>query len=156
MEYTEEEKKELERQEVEFKRRQDDKLINFINTETEERRQKERDILYGWQYNEPKTTEEWRKLALSLSDSLHNEKKKCDKDMEEAAKCCDEKLNELCSEVDGFARALSYLLSNSVCGQMTHRNRDRMSGHALYAIKCMAEEFKKKIKEAEFSFQLPF
>ena len=116
----------------------------------------EQEIVYGWQRHEPKTTEEWRKLALSLSDSLQKERKECDKDKEEAEKRCNEKLNELRSEVDGFARALSYLLSNSVCGQMTHRDRDRMSGHALYAINCMAKEFKQKIKEAEFGFTLPF
>jgi len=116
----------------------------------------ERNYKFGWENKEPKTTEEWRELALSLSESLRTEKIKCQEDNKEYEKQFDEKVNKLCSEVDGFARALSYLLNNSVCGHMTHRERERMAGHALYAVTCMAQEFKNKLNEARYGFLLPF
>lgn len=149
MEYTEEEKRELERQELEFKRKQSDDLIRKAN---------EQGCVYGWQLHEPNTTDEWRQLAVQLSETRAKDVEQANARVKEIEKEVAVALDGLRIELNGFARALSYLLSNSVCGEMTHRARKKMAGHALYAVKCMKNEFASKILEVQniYSTGLPF
>ena len=60
------------------------------------------------------------------------------------------------SQIDGLCTAMHYLLSNSVCCEMTHRQRDLMSQHALFAIEKMKAECLQKIDSIDFEGELPF
>lgn len=84
------------------------------------------------------------------------EMRKMQRDIDEAKEGFERAKRTIHSQIDGLCTAMHYLLSNSVCGAMTHRHRDLMSQHALFAIDKMKAECLHEIDSIDFDNELPF
>lgn len=84
------------------------------------------------------------------------ERRKRQRDIDEAKEEFEHAKRKIHSQIDGLCTAMHYLLSNSVCGAMTHRHRNLMSQHALFAIDKMKAECLHEIDSIYFADELPF
>lgn len=84
------------------------------------------------------------------------ERRKRQRDIVEAKEEFEHAKRTIHSQIDGLCTAMHYLLSNSVCGAMTHRHRDLMAQHALVAIDKMKAECLHEIDAIYFANELPF
>ena len=89
-------------------------------------------------------------------DDNEAEKRKRQREIVEAKEEFERAKRTIHSQIDGLCTAMHYLLSDSVCGAMTHRHRDLMARHALFAIDKMKAECLHEIDSIYFADELPF